>query len=574
MENSVEFSYCPNDGCGKILGVGPNDEAHWCDECCEAFDPLEVRVASLWRKMSLAERAAQIDQHGEETIERFRLSEVQYRGALEMIESRKSARVLFVGDVSPAKATLPSLARTISDGGALREMIDNALDSAQKKELGTPVSVSVRFNTTDGSVVVRDNAGGMNGEDLLRCLRLGASQKEHDENIIGRFGVGAKEAIYHFGREVIIRTRQIGAPEGLRVEVPESWLDTPDWNVEIQAADDVQEGSTEIRIGALVKFDFPLREQIMPELWDTYRRRIDSRLLSILIDGREITGAEDPELLFPPEIYPRKYAFEAAGVSVELNVCTLRDAPDQSGIYFYAFGRRYAHWFWNDPKAKMIFDKVPQHKLNTHFRIDIDFSGRIDDVPINANKDEVDTNARVFPAMAKIVKRLCEPYLGCISFLSGEGMMRYIDQFAGPKRAHPAAKVDEAPFVIGKVYDGMLLDKKVRADVERFKGAILTDIRKAEEKNREEIRNIGSAVVVPSGRVSEIERGASTEYHEPGSYELPRLAEPPQVAKPAPAAVLRVKFEPSDIDQFLAKRLRGEFKKISEKLNVQLEFLD
>ena len=62
-------------------------------------------------------------------------------------------------------------------------------------------------------MIVRDDAGGMNRDDLLRCLRLGASQKEHDENVIGRFGVGAKEAIYHFGREVIIRTREIGIPK-------------------------------------------------------------------------------------------------------------------------------------------------------------------------------------------------------------------------------------------------------------------------------------------------------------------------------------------------------------------------
>ena len=97
-------------------------------------------------------------------------------------------------------------------------------------------------------MIVRDDAGGMNREDLLRCLRLGASQKEHDENVIGRFGVGAKEAIYHFGREVIIRTREIGSSEGLRLEVPESWLDTKNWTVEIQAVDDVKEGSTEIKL--------------------------------------------------------------------------------------------------------------------------------------------------------------------------------------------------------------------------------------------------------------------------------------------------------------------------------------
>lgn len=569
MDTSVEFSICPNHGCGRSLSEGPDGEPFWCDECCQAFELDRVRKASLWRKLSLDERTVQIEQLGAGAIDKFGILESQYQDAINTAESRKAARVLFVADVSPEKATLTSLARTISDVGALREMIDNATDSAQKKELRTPVTVSIRLNTDDGSVIVRDDAGGMNAEDLLRCLRLGASEKEHEENTIGRFGVGAKEAIYHFGREVIIKTREKGSSHGLRVEIPATWLDSQGWNVEVQAVDDVNEGSTEIRIGALAKFDFSLGDQIIPELWDTYQKKIKRGRLSILINDLPVAGPPDPDLLYPPEIYPREYTFETVGVTVDLSVRTLRDAPRQSGIFFYVFGRRYAHWFWNDLRARMIFEKVPQHKLNTHFRVDIDFSGKIDDVPINANKDEVETNGRVFLSMAKMVKRLCDPYLGSISFLSGEGMMRYVDRFAGPENAHPSAKLGGPAFTIGKIYEGMQIDKKDRADVDRFKETILEEIRVARQ------REVTSGVAPLSTDGRRESNGAVSPFLEIQSSTVESSAgsEVRGIAS-AQGASIRVKIQSEDLNESLLRKLQSEFARVSERLNVGIQFID
>ena len=147
MDTSVDFSICPNHGCGRVLTEGPNGESLWCDECCQPFESEEVKTTSLWRKMSLAERAAQIKRYGTEVIDQFKITQSQYQDAVNTLESRKAARALFVGDVSPEKATLPNLARGISDAGALREMIDNATDSAQKG-LRRPVTVWLELTRT------------------------------------------------------------------------------------------------------------------------------------------------------------------------------------------------------------------------------------------------------------------------------------------------------------------------------------------------------------------------------------------------------------------------------------------
>jgi hypothetical protein len=469
------FSYCPTPGCGKTLIDGPLGETYWCDECCRSFELEEVRVGTRWRRMSLAERAAAIENYGAETVAVFQISEKEYLEALKLIEERGSAVAISSRDVSPSKETLSSLARGISDSGGLRELIDNAEDSARRKDLRTPVAVNIIFSESDGAVIIRDNAGGMSEDDLVRCLQLGSVRKDGDAaNVIGRFGVGAKEAIYHFGKEVIIRSRESSAAKGLRVEVPEAWLGQTDWKVQIQEVDDLQAGSTEIRIGALVKFDFPA-SQIGADLWQTYRRRIESGRLSILVNDEQIHGDADPELLYPPELYPRSYSFQTLGVTVDVDVSMLQDAPRSSGIFFYAFGRLFAHWFWNDPKAKMIFKSIPQHKLNTHFRVDIDFAGLIDDVPINANKDEVAPNA-VFAQASKVIEKLCQPYLNSVNWLSHLGNMKFVvDGFSGAGSAHPTAKIDYS-LSLGKLNDGKLIPKNEMASLDRFKSILDAEI--------------------------------------------------------------------------------------------------
>ncbi len=560
VDTSVEFSYCPTEGCGKTLTEGPNGEEFWCDECCLAIDSEAIRIGSLWRKMSLADRQAEIEKYGAATVDRYGITEIQYREALDTIAARKGAKTLYVSDVSPTKATLPSLARSISDVGALRELIDNAIDSAQRKELRTAVTVSVEFNVADGTVVVRDNAGGMGEEDLLRCLILGSVKREADAaNVIGRFGVGAKEAIYHFGREVIIRTREHGASRGLRVEVPEAWLDRHDWNVEVQSVEDVRPGSTEIRIGSLQKFDFP-SDQIRTELWTTYRKRIEGGTLSVVIAERELSGAADPERLYLPELYPRKYIFQVYGVLVELSVCVLRDAPDASGIFFYAFGRQYAHWFWNDPKAKMIFDKPPQHKLNTHFRVDIDFSGRIDDLPINANKDEVETN-RVFAAMAKVVEKACRPYLDSVSWLS-QGDKSYVDRFAGPEHAHTQAIIDERIVDLGKIYDGWSMPKQFRADVDNFKKTLDAEINMGKSEPVVDVRVPATPPVSGPGTLSPL-GGNGAELFEPD-----RPAPSPSVG-----GVVTLKVLASSVEASLMRKLREQLRKLGDKLGISVEIV-
>ena len=457
---------CPN--CNKLLVEGPDNlpKPGWCEQCWTHYDLTEREAAMTWRKMALHERANEIAAIGEGVVAKYGVSATEYQRVADFTNRRNSV-VVRHGDVSPDKQALLSLARGLSDTGALSEMIDNALDCSQRKRDGACVKVEIKFNLSEGLIRVSDDAGGMTADELLRCLTLGSQSPDgHGKNVIGRFGVGAKEAIYHFWREVSIFTRDLRS-DGIETFLPVSWLDQRSWEVEIIQSE-VPIGTSVFEIGVLEKFDFN-KDLIERELLDRYRKSIEAGRLIIHLDGVEIKKDGTTLLLYPPELYPRKYNFWIREVMVDLDVAMLAKEATSSGIYFYFFGRRFAHWAWTDPLAKTIFVSPPQSRLNSHFRVEINFNGPVDDVPINANKDEVDTSKDIFRTLARIVAKIVQPYLSIVNWLSKDNAMGYLQKnFSGSQNRHILLN-DASPGLIkrielGKVYEAMALPKSRVAD--------------------------------------------------------------------------------------------------------------
>ncbi len=460
--------------CQKPLADGPNGVTHWCDKCYVAYDIHNLEKLSAWRKMSWEDRVREVNARGRAAIDVFGISSEQFAQAM-AFSARQSTEIISSADVAPDKEALLSLARGLSDEGALREMIDNSLDCSQHKRGGAPIHVSVELNGAEGYVRVTDDAGGMTRDEMMRCLKLGShTPGGHVENIIGRFGVGAKEAIYHFGREITISSRDSSSASGVETFVPESWLTHDDWKIYFRDAS-VEAGTTTFLISVLEHFDFD-RDHIAAELWKTYSKRILSGRLNLTMDGKPLQQSDPPTLLYPPELYPRKYRFYMANVMVDVDVAMLADHPESAGIYFYTFGRLYARWAWSDPLTRLIVEKPPQHRLNSHFRLDIDFQGAIDDIPISSNKDKVDTSNILVRPLGRIVAKIVQPYLSAISWLSQEGNMRYLSRYAGAKNKHASINAESPGYAsqidFGKVYDGMAISKSLVGDPRKLYDAI------------------------------------------------------------------------------------------------------
>ena len=99
---------------------------------------------------------------------------------------------------------------------ALAELVDNSFDSFIKNEqalrdVGKDFEVSITVNNSKRTLVVTDNAYGMDKEELK--LALIPDRKNPDPNHLGMYGRGLKTACGWFGKYWTITTKKLGSDE-------------------------------------------------------------------------------------------------------------------------------------------------------------------------------------------------------------------------------------------------------------------------------------------------------------------------------------------------------------------------
>jgi hypothetical protein len=442
-----------------------------CDGCLTEFEEQSLVRNFDWRRMSSSERLAEYDRIGGGVNAEYYLSDDQTADLAEQVSRLHRSSASYTSNVAPSKAALRNLALGLDDVGALRELIDNAIDAHIRKARQPSVTVSIDLDAENGRLIVCDNAGGMTEEELARCLQLG-SVGEHHDRTIGRFGVGAKEAMYHFGSEVTIVTRDRRAEMGLFVNVPASWLESQGWDVEVFEQDSIEKGSTRIEIGKLDRFQ--LDPHASQNLRETYGSRLKDSRLKLVLKGEEILAPARINYVYPPELYPRTYTLRIDDVAVQLSIGMLADLK-AAGIYLYAQDRFFKRWEWRDDAARAIMSlKKKQSALVAHFRAEVYFSGPIERIPINSTKDDVQFNS-VLSKASKAFDKVVAPYLDAIAFLSQDRRLSYVDKFTRTN-PHRLAVVDEAPASLGRWYDAMPIEKKRLANLATFKELVDADL--------------------------------------------------------------------------------------------------
>ena len=99
---------------------------------------------------------------------------------------------------------------------ALAEFVDNALDSFLKheRELGqannnAKLRVEITVDPLDGgSIIIRDNAAGIHGDEYQRAFRL--AEPPINSNGLSEFGMGMKSAACWFGEKFHVRSSALG----------------------------------------------------------------------------------------------------------------------------------------------------------------------------------------------------------------------------------------------------------------------------------------------------------------------------------------------------------------------------
>lgn len=172
-------------------------------------------------------------------------------------------------DLSPSKDTYQSIQSDVTPIGAVKELIDNAIDNWERvHSRQSDLEINITYDPEENLFEISDNSGGLEEEHIGKLFALGESTKADIDTPIGAYGVGAKKAIVKLGREAELRSHYEEQEYGYGFEIDEEWLYTPDdWVVEKRPYQDLSTGETVITIRDL-KLDLDEAEEELDNIVD------------------------------------------------------------------------------------------------------------------------------------------------------------------------------------------------------------------------------------------------------------------------------------------------------------------
>jgi HSP90 family molecular chaperone len=153
-------------------------------------------------------------------------------------------------DITPDTSLLPKLGYAgYSPAQAIAELVDNSIDEIlEDRELQVAIKI-------DGeSIIVADNAKGMDEKEIILAMTLAHSEKMGK---LGEFGLGLKTACLSLGEVFTIKTKHYSASKEYAITFDEAeWKCAgAGWTLQLQEHDSPGKNHyTIIRITRLKKF--------------------------------------------------------------------------------------------------------------------------------------------------------------------------------------------------------------------------------------------------------------------------------------------------------------------------------
>jgi hypothetical protein len=253
-------------------------------------------------------------------------------------------------DATPEKRMYWSIISDYDLRTGLCELIDNAFDQWVSVGRRRSLSVDLKLDAERQLIELRDSAGGVKEEHLRVLVAPGASINEPTAETIGIFGVGSKRAVIALAESIQIRTRARKS-KGFQIDIDNSWLKSPDWNIPHFEIPDVEEGATEISLSALRKtFDSMDVANLGVHLGQTYARFLRGGDCRIRVNGIPSSADEFDNWAYPRGFEPQRTTFEVELedreiVRIEITAGLVRDrdpVAENYGVYFYCNDRLIA----------------------------------------------------------------------------------------------------------------------------------------------------------------------------------------------------------------------------------------
>jgi hypothetical protein len=149
-------------------------------------------------------------------------------------------------------------------------------------------------------VFIKDNAGGVEQEDLHLLVAPGGSKNDPEAETIGIFGVGNKRAVVALGEHVVIKTRH-GTGRAFEIEITKDWLSSPEWELAAYEIPELEAGTTEIIVSHLRKpFSRADLEELLAHLGETYAWFLKQKGCNIELNGLKVKPHGFENWTFPP----------------------------------------------------------------------------------------------------------------------------------------------------------------------------------------------------------------------------------------------------------------------------------
>ncbi len=275
-------------------------------------------------------------------------------------------------DITPHKSILPKIGRAgYSVAQAIAELIDNAIDATIENE-----KVSVNISLKDNLIEIKDNASGMNKEELTKAFSLAHSNKKDK---LGEFGLGLKTSCQSLGGEFSILTTKKGDKNFYLLEYDEEeWLNNEqhNWNrypIKILNKKNSNEHGTTITIKKLkVRINYAI-DQVRKDSGNRFAPFIKRKEVEIKVNNK-LTKPFEPDLI---EGTKNNFEISLNGNKI-IGWYGLMKESSQKGFYGFNVFRR----------GRMItcYDKIgiPEHATVARIIGEI----HLDHIPVTHNKRE------------------------------------------------------------------------------------------------------------------------------------------------------------------------------------------
>lgn len=336
--------------------------------------------------------------------------------------------------LNPTKDAYDAIKADVDVPAAIKELFDNGIDNGLRQGRDE-VTLALRYESDKGGspvLVVEDDSGGLDPNELSMVFAIGQSEKENITRSIGAFGIGAKKALMCLGDEFTIRSRHVDADIGYEYTIGQQWLEDDDtWEVPIEEVM-MEAGTTEIEIREL-NFNWQnIRAVLKNDLANTYepflRGDADVTARILFPDGERTKQvplsppARTPYSYTPWDgFHPRRYEgiiLDPDEVSSPVHMCVevgllVEGDDDEAGVDWVCQNRVVERGnrdgvsgFGNElPK----FRESKQKRLKA--RVELQTGGDASEIPWNSDKSRIHERHAVTEAARDVLRKIIPAYM-------------------------------------------------------------------------------------------------------------------------------------------------------------------